>query len=85
MTGLDISLLTMGNESAFEDHFKLGNHREGRKENCCDKNVSSSRFASLEIEYEDRMDVSRIDDENSRGDRRFWLIGRTSRHRSLLK
>lgn len=81
MTGLDISLLTMGNESAFEDHFKLGNQREGRRENCCDENVSSSRFASLEIEHEDRTDVSRVDDENSRGDRTF-SVGRSGQSAS---
>lgn len=58
----------MGIESAFEDHFKLGNYREGRRENCCDKNVSSSHFAAFEIEYEDR--------ERYSGRRRREAIGR---------
>jgi len=72
MTDLDISLLTMGNESAFEDHFKLENYREGCRENC--KNVSSSRFASLEIEYEDRTFLGSTMRTQEIGC--FWLVSR---------
>ena len=72
MTGLDISLLTMG--SAFGDHFKLGNHQEGRRENCCGENVSSSRFASLG----DQTNVSWVDDKNSRGET-SGVFGRSER------
>jgi len=74
MTDLDISLLTMDNESAFEDHFKLENYREGHRENCCYKNVSSSRFASLEIEYEDRTFLGSTMRTQEIGC--FWLVSR---------
>lgn len=50
----------------------------------CDENVSSSRIASLEIEYEDRTDVSRVDDENSRSEiGRFRSVGRAGQLRGL--
>lgn len=49
--------------SAFEDPFNLGD-REDRRENYHDKDASNSRYASLEIQYANRMEVFRVDDEN---------------------